>query len=459
MRNVTRRVADWFARWPPLAILAAGWLALVIYAFPGMMTMDSIDQLQEARAAFYTDGHPPAMAALWRIVDAIIAGPFGMLVLQTVVFLAGLYLLLRHAMQPRRAAIVASLLLVFPPILAPMAVIWKDCIMAGFLLLGAACLLERCRWRRLAGLACLVLATAVRYNTPAATLPLVVLLFTWSNAAIETWKQWLARYALALGAWLAVTILALGIGVALTDRKMHVWHSSLALLDIAGTLAEADGTIPDEQLRQTFAGTEMLVDKDIHAAIRKVYIPWDFEPLIVREGHLWNMPMQGTTPAPPEKRDAIARAFWEVVTEHPGAYLVHRLQTFREVLGLTSRPVNGAVMTHRTQFPGLLEKLGTASGWSPLQQYLQRKVKQVAKRTPLFRPWMYLALTLVLLPLCIRRDRDIAALLLSGLGMEASLFVLAPTPDYRYSHWMVVCTCIAIVMLVARRVARARQTG
>jgi hypothetical protein len=42
--------------------------------------------------------------------------------------------------------------------------------------------------------------------------------------------------------------------------------------------------------------------------------------------------------------------------------------------------------------------------------------------------------------------------LLSGIGLEASLFLLAASPDYRYSHWLVVCTCIAIVMLVARRI-------
>lgn len=458
MRNVTRRIAGWFARWPPLAILAAGWVVTVVYAFPGMMTMDSIDQLTEARNGFYTDGHPPAMAALWRIVDAIVAGPFGMLVLQTVAFLAGLYLLLCRAMRTRRAAFVASLLLVFPPILAPMAVIWKDCIMAGFLVLGTACLLAGCRWVRVLGLACLWLATAVRYNTPAATLPLVVLLFRWSDAAIETWKQWLARYAIALAAWLAITVLAFGIGSALTDRKMHVWHSSLALLDIAGTLAEVDGTIPDEQLRQTLAGTEILVDHDIHAAIRKVYIPWDFEPLIIREGHLWNMPIQGTTPAPAAKRDAIARAFWDVVLDHPGAYLTHRLATFREVLGLAPRNMNGTVMTHRNQFETLVAKLGIAIGSSHLQDFLQRKVKRIARSSPLFRPWFYLVLSLVLLPLCLRRDRDLTALVLSGLAMEASLFVFAPTPDYRYSHWLVICTCVAIAMLIARRARDHQKT-
>jgi len=52
---------------PQIVILSASWLVGVIYAYPGMMSMDSLDQLSEARAAYYTDGHPPAMAALWRL--------------------------------------------------------------------------------------------------------------------------------------------------------------------------------------------------------------------------------------------------------------------------------------------------------------------------------------------------------------------------------------------------------
>lgn len=441
---LSRRIAEL----PPLAILALGWLVLVVYAYPGLMTMDSITQLVEARAGFYTDGHPPAMAWLWHYVDKLIAGPFGMLVIQTTAFLAGVYLLLRRVLSPRRAAVAAVLVMLFPPVLAPMAVIWKDCLMAGMFVLGAAALLDERRGVKLAGLAALTLATAVRYNAPAASLPLIVILFTWLPPA-PTWKERIQRYALATGAWLAVTFAALGFGEALTDQPMHIWHSSLALMDTVGTLAETDGTIPDEELRELFAGTEILVDQDIHAALRRQYTPLDFEPLIARDGHLWDVPISGTTPAPPAQRAAIERMFWTTVTSHPGAYLRHRAATMRGVLAF-SGPVYSPVMMHKHQYTPLLAKIGVTNKWTGLQNLLQRKAQWLAKRTPLFRPWIYLVLSLVLLPLC-RGQRDVFALVLSGLGLEASLFLLAPTPDYRYSHWMVVTTCIAIVMLVVRR--------
>jgi hypothetical protein len=451
VRAITARIRGL----PPAAILAIGWMIGLIYAYPGMMTMDSLDQLREGREGFYTDGHPPAMAAMWRIVDAIAAGPFGMLVIQTAAFVAGMYLILRRALSPRGAALATTLLYLFPPVLAPMAVIWKDCVMAGFFLLGTALLFEERRRWKLIALGCLALATSVRYNAPAATLPIIVLLFAWPGVA--GWR----RYLLAVGAWIAVTGWAFGLDAWLTDAKMYVWQSSLAVLDIAGTLANVDETIPDDQLRQTLAGTKILVDHDIHDAIKKRYamcteFGMDFEPLIAREGRLWDLPLAGTTPAPPEQRDAISRAFWDVISDHPGAYLAHRWTTTREVLGLSEKPLGGTVMTFRTQYPQYMERMHLSPAWSPVQQFLQHKAVWVAKKTPVFRPWIYVFVSLILIPLCIRaRYIDALALLLSGLGLEASLFPLAPTPDYRYSHWLVVCTLLAIVMITARRASAA----
>lgn len=43
-----------------------------------------------------------------------------------------------------------------------------------------------------------------------------------------------------------------------------------------------------------------------------------------------------------------------------------------------------------------------------------------------------------------------------GLGLlyECSFFVAAAAPDYRYSHWLVTCTCIALVAIAWRPRAR-----
>src|SRR5204863_4843679 len=120
-----------------------GWLLFVVYSYPGYMSTDSVDQLLQARGANEIhDWYPPVMAVMWRVTDAIVAGPFPMLVIQSCAFLLGLAALLRHVLAPRRAAIVAAVVLLLPPVLTPMAVIWKDSQMAGFLVAGIACLLS-----------------------------------------------------------------------------------------------------------------------------------------------------------------------------------------------------------------------------------------------------------------------------------------------------------------------------
>ena len=437
-------------RIPPLAILAVGWIAIVLYAYPGVLTMDSFDQLREGRTWFFTDSHPAAMAALWGVVDRVIPGALGMLLVQVTAFLAGLYLTLAHAMSRRSAAICACAIALFPPVLAPMAVIWKDCQMAGFLALGVAGLLSPRRWHRVAGLAALSVATAMRYNAPAATLPLIAMLFEWRPG-----RRWLARYAIALGAWLAVTGAAFGCNAALVDQPMYFWYSSLAIEDIVGTLAHVEPDLPDAELAPLLAPTGILVDRDYHARIRAKYSAYDFEPLLAGDGHLWDLPLAGTTPAPAPIRAAIGRAWSAIVPAHPRAYAAYRLEVFAEVLGVSHRLPTGMVILHKGQYAGMLSYMHLTSHATPIAVVGERIATAASRRTRLFRPHVYALLALGLLALC-RRQRDVAALLLSGLGLELSLLPLVQTPDYRYSHWLVVCACLGIAMLFARR-RRARD--
>jgi hypothetical protein len=451
VRAVGRRIAAA----PAWAILAAAWAVLIVYAYPGQMTLDSYDHLREARAGVYTDAHPPIINLTWRIVDAVVPGPLGMLVLQSGLLLAGLYLVLRHTFAPRRAAWWTCAVFVSPMVLTVMAVIWKDCIMAGLLAAGIAGLLSRRRWARLAGLAAMLGAAAFRYNAFGATLPLVVLLFEWRPGL-----RWLPRYALSTAAWLATTFAAFGINGALTDKPMHYWSSSLAVFDIAGTLANVDGVLPDATLRAELAGTRILVDHDIHAAIRAAYTPRDFFPLLTSPEHrLWILPIDGYEPAPEAQRDAIERAFRDVVATYPWAYVKHRMAVMVEVLDLRVTRSMGAVTPREVKYVDAAKALGLTTRWSGVQLALTQAMRWVSRHTPLYTPWVYLVLTLVLIPLA-WRQRDVLAMLLSGLVMEGSLVPLVHSRDYRYSHWMVITTIVScIVLATRRRRARRRPAG
>ena len=443
-KSIGRRIVRGIAAAPPWAVLAVSWSYLLVYAFPGMMTQDSFDHLREARDRLYTDAHPAVINLLWSISDYAIAGPFGMLVIQNACFLAGLYLMFRRAFGPRGAAWAASGVYVFPPVMAPFAVIWKDSLMAGFLMLGTVALLSERRGARVAGLLAMFAATALRYNAFGATFPLVVLLFEWRPGL-----PWLKRYAISTVAGLAVMFSALRINAELTDHKLHTW-TVLATFDIAGALASVDGELPDAELEAELAGTDLLVHHDIHAQIRKLYNPADCLPIINDQQALWGIPINGYVPAPEAQRDGIARAWKDTISGRPLAYARHRLTVTQEVLGLGRSDARSAIARRDYRWPDYVHELGLGTGWSKLQRKLTRFYRFLVRETPVFSVWMYLVIAIALLPLA-RRHRDVLVLLLSGLGLEATLLVLAASSDYRYSHWLVICAVVAAIILGVRR--------
>jgi hypothetical protein len=426
----------------PRLILVIGGLVFLLYAYPGLMTVDSVDQLTEARAGFYTDPHPPAMAALWHVLDAIIAGPFLMLLLQGITFLAGTYLVVKRALSPRKAAIAATLVLLFPPVTCTMAFIWKDSLMAGMLALGAGLVMSPCRRARMASLVCFAVASAVKYNAFAATLPLIVLLFEWNPG-----KRWLVRYALATATWLGVTLGAMGVNAVLVDQPMHFWYSTLAVFDITGVINYED-TLDDEQLRHELAGTGLRVEHKIQEHARAIYATRNMLRLVVGKQRMWNLPTSGRVPAPEAQRDAVGNAWWRMVTEHPAAYLHHRAAFFLSVTGVTYGSF-GAVPPRLVTYAGMVDRLEIPQTTFAYQEQWSAFYRWLSVDTPLFRQWLYIVAAILLLPLC-RRHRDIAAVLASGLVVEASLFFIAPSTDYRYSHWMIASTCIAVIMLVTQ---------
>jgi hypothetical protein len=341
---------------------------------------------------------------------------------------------------------VAAAIYVYPPVLVVMSVIWKDCMMAALLAVGLAGLLSERRDRKLLGLLALCGATAMRYNAFGATLPLIVLLFQWRPG-----MPWVRRYLLGIAVWLGTTMLAFGINIALTDKPMHYWVSSLAVYDIVGTYSHLEETLPDAQLRQELAGTDLLIERDIHATIREVYSPRSFFPILNHPTKtLWNLPINFYDPAPQAQREAVERVFWHTIATHPWSYLRHRLAVTSAVLDLASTRSGGAIIKRIPRDLSFLHEQGLSTGFSKTQMKMSRRFQYVARHTPLFLPWVYAAISLLLLPMAVRNSAALA-ILLSGLIMESSLFFLAHTVDYRYSHWMVISTILGAIMIGVQR--------
>lgn len=435
------------------ALLVAAWLGLVLYAYPGYMSADSVLQLVQARTGVFGLGHPPLMSVLWAVCDAIVTGPIGMLLIQATCFVTGVYLLLRPRMSERAAAACTLVLAWFPPIAAVLAVIWKDSQMTGFLILGIALLSSERLRVRLGGLGLLSLATAMRYNAFAITIAPVVLLFTWSPR-----HRWYTRYPLAFAVWLAITIVPSIANSLLVSEPAELWHDSIAPFDLTGTLRYAPD-LPDDEVRQQLAGTPLLVTHHIQAAARASVDPrtlpdairlslgtGSYTPALwATEVHLF------AKPADDMQRAAIAAAWKRLVLGYPAAYLAYRWHVFAEVIHFGDHGIPSGVYA---SFTDSLDRAGSAAriGHNAVSSRLQRSLHTFMSwiaSSWLFRPWIYLALLLGALPLCLR-DRRLLAIALSGIANEAALFVLAPTVDFRYSIWSVVSAMIVIASLISR---------
>lgn len=437
----------WLRNLSPTVILAIGWCVFFVHAYPGRMTRDSWDQLRQARTGVFLDDHPPLMQAIVWITDPIVAGPIGIVIAQSALFLVGAYWIFGRVMRARVAALSAVTLLLFPPVIAVMVVMWKDPMMAGALMFAVALLLSPRRELRLAGLGFVAIATGVRFNALAATFAIVVLLFEWKPLPA------LKRYGLALAVWVGVTLATFGINTLLTDRETHFFETTL-VDDIVGTLKFVDGELPDVELRETLAGTMLRFDDDIHARLRAAYRADTMLWYVLGDARVFDLPLADVDQLSPETRARISAAWKTIVLGNFGAYLRYRVDRFRVVIGLDDPAWDDhLIVTHDYQDKATIWTFGVSTTTSRLQGTIDEGLEYLS-HTWLFRPWLYLVLTLVLLVLA-RRDALVAALLLSGLGIELSLFFLAHSPDYRYSHWMICTTLVAGVLLFAGRLKKS----
>jgi hypothetical protein len=427
----------------PRRVLIAGWVLFVVYAYPGYMSYDSVWQLQQARKIEpLSEWHPPLMAFLWRWTDSIVSGPFPMLVIQSTAFLLGAAALLRRVMSPRAAALTAVAVLLAPPNLVVLAVVWKDCQMAGFLIASIAALLSPRRWVRVCGYFFVFLATGVRYNAAAATLPIVLGLFAWGSALPR-----LRRYAIATALWLGITAAAVVASALLIEKRTHPWEIGSTTVDIVGTLRFTDEVTDADLLRWTPGVPWTHTDK-LWSRIRTSYHP----------ANQWLDLTQGERkliehPSNDEQLAALAAAWKTIVLAHPLAFLRHRISLFL------------AQLENRTGGAG-----GFWVGFTPTD-WTEDSLEHRARRSPVqklwikwhikfdawfgLRVWAYFVLGLCLLPMC-RRDRVTFVVQSSGIMYQLGLLMVAPAIDYRYSHWMVVATIVTAVLLFATRLRGSR---
>jgi hypothetical protein len=417
-----------------VAGVVLGGLAIVfVYAFPGYMAYDSLDQLRQARAGVMTDWHPPVMSALWGLLDRIVSGPLLMLVLQCSLFLGGLYVLLRRRMSPRSAIVLTLVIFSLPPVLTMMAVVLKDCLMAGALLVGCAALTSDRPRARYASLAMFLFAAALRHNAISMVVPIVAILSPWPASK----GPWI-RFGLGALIGIALSGSAMLVNKSLTDVEAHPFHGMIAPMDIVGTLTYAPD-LTDDEVRALMPGVTFAPASGLQAHARKIHSMYG---LPMNHTHGPDRLYDDATTA--ETRDAVGSAWWSLVTSYPGAYLGFRFAMMRELIGLTDARYT-PVYEARNERAMLTANGEPLMDRNVVQRWLAKQMIKLGYHSLLFRPYVYLLLALGLLWI-LRRDRPVLALLLSGLGGLALCLIVIPAPDIRYCWWLMVVTLYAVAV-------------
>ena len=409
------------------ALAAAFGFAVTLATFwPGYMSVDSLVQLGEARTHQYNDWHPPVMSWLWSLVDSVIPGPQGMLILHNATFWGGLALIARNSLRSAFGALAVLAIGFLPPMFGLLSTIWKDVAQGAMLLCGFALLqharMHNSRWALWAALPPLAYGTLVRHNGFFAALPLTL---WWGWLAMKLYaSRWTRRWTVT-GAALLVALVLLSIGVtrALTGGKsMH--HQQVILLHdlVAISLERHQNLLPD------------YLQKSPHPLslerLALMYDPGNTVWLWCCEG-----PRIPLTQDPTQNRQLL-RQWFKVVSQNPGVYLRHRWKTVCSQFGIASAVV--AYPFHHGIDPnsfGLSFRPGRWNTWVMAEL-------ETTKNSFLFRGWVYVVATVAFMVLSrLVRPRNFGMALVlgsSGLLYAVTLFPIDLASDFRLIWWTAV---------------------
>jgi len=412
--------AEVTARKAASAILLGGFAVMLTLTAPGQLTYDSVQQLASGRSGAYNSWHPPVMAWMLGVFDAMVPGTLVFLLFQTLLLLGALLVLLSLKPRSTSTVLVALAIVLTPQFLMFQGQIWKDILganaaIAGFTALAAFAKTERRRWLVAAALL-LALAAGVRQNA-VVLLPVAALALAWPR------KRWL----LGLGFLIVTVTLGMGTSLWLVARSDGGDGAAAQVrlgqaYDLAGALAR-DPTLPLPSLTTEDPSFEKVLRQKspvLYTPLRND--PFAADPAINHE--LSNVP-----------EGAMGRAWKGLVINHPFLYLRLRMAAFGAVLTTPDSAVCHFSHNGIEGPPDLLRQLGLTPGKRP-QDRAMANYAHLFFATPVYSHILWGALALMLLVLLLRRgepgDAAIAGLLVGALVFTVTFAAISIACDYRY---------------------------
>lgn len=446
-----------FRKLRPELLFLAGFLLHLAVMYPGFLCYDAVNQILEARAGEYSDWHPPLMAMIWHLSEKIITGPAGMLALQLGLLWFGLALIYRAYFNAIAGVAAGLFLLPFlPPVFGISGAILKDMLMCGALLtaLGLVGLIDRGQGRPWlmfsAGMLSLWLAMLLRHNALFAIIPLLAFALHRLFPRQHFWG-WVRVFALS-------TLLAVAgfvgtglINQRLADRHTNPWVAN-AVFDVAGVIKRLEEPAAQQvlfdQLRG-FLGSPGTLQRFLLAYNDQYWrgVYESLPPNLLLPEKAFGPKLHGFESLPPNQLQGLKSLWLGVVLEHPRLWLAHRLATSAFIIGTVPK-THWSPVIMAEEFPfDLAAAYGSTPNAGRLQSWIEQTLLDHVD-TWFFKAWIYLLLVVgLLLHALVRRQALLFCLSLSALMHELGLLLAAPSPDFRYSHYMIVSSLLGLLFL------------
>jgi hypothetical protein len=267
------------------------------------------------------------------------------------------------------------------------------------------------------------------------------------------------------GAALALVIFVVtgAINNRLADRHTYPWVAN-ASFDIAGIIKRLEDKGRQQVIFDQLAGT--LNSKGSVEPLLKAYTPMYWRevfrtkpPTLELPKHSMESQIHGFESLSDAQRQTLHKLWIHTILAEPVLWVRHRLAVSKYVLGLVPDNSWSPVMMAK-DFPSDLEHAyGAHPQATKLQEQLEAGMTKYVEYR-FFQPWPYFVLTICLFLAAVFRqvtaNIEVIYLTFSAILHEFGLMLAAPSPDFRYSHYMVFCSLLSLLLLARPWMAKAK---
>jgi hypothetical protein len=417
-------------------------LAITIFItwvfYPGYMTYDSFHALIGARDGVTDSAWPPMVSYVWHAVDLVNSDPSAMLFSQLLLLLVSASVIVFHYTGKARSVVwsLCATLLV-PVVLGTIAAIWKDVLMASFLLFSFAVMLQietaKTRRRVIAyvslALASLFIGTAARHNAVTAAVPLAFYL------------AWLTVRALDFRRKIFGTVIIGTISIAcIFGMKIQLDRYALPGFEpIAGV-----SSIEPVVRRMDVIGASICANENLLKSVAPGLTLGDMKAGY--DARHSNNSLSVLEKIPPTAD--INKALWDTLKKHPICFWNNEVQVAAYLLG-ANRGDQFLILSPQVDS----NQFGYYLPASSIRTHFENYIRD-ASNLFFLRPWFIYILVIVSLIFLSFRERRVEigclALFVSGVFYSGGLILFANAADTRLFLYTNFVNLIVLMTIVQR---------